>query len=90
MDNEAITQLIALLPQTWVGHVMVYLYVASGILGVLRWALNRYLPPGPLRSWIEALDLIAHYATLSSRALKDRVAPEPFKRKSNPPGGVRG
>lgn len=84
---DAITQLVALLPQTSVGHVMTYLYAASVVLAVLRWTLNRYLPPGPLRSWIEAIDLLAHYATASSRALKDRIAPEPFKRrrKSVPP-----
>lgn len=83
---EAVGRLVALLPQTWVGHVMTYLYAASAILALLRWLLNRYLPPGPLRSWIEAIDLLAHYATASSRALKDRIAPEPHKRtRSFPP-----
>ena len=61
----------------------IWMWLASAFWGALREVLQR-VPAGSLRGWVEALDLIAHYATASSRALKDRVAPEP-KRKSFPP-----
>jgi hypothetical protein len=59
------------------------MWLSGVVLAGLRWAAGKWVPAGNLRSTLDALDLLAHFATASSRRLADRPAPAP-KRPSVP------
>jgi hypothetical protein len=60
-----------------------WLWLGSAALAGARWVAGKYVPAGNLRSTLDAIDLIAHVVTASSRRLGDRPAPAP-KRPSVP------
>ena len=52
------------------------LWAVGMLVAGARWGVNRWVPAGRARSWLEAVDWLAHFALGNSRALGQRVAPE--------------
>lgn len=68
------------IPEEARGALLMWL---SGVaLAGFRW-LAAKVPAGPMRSTLDAVDLLFHAATASSKKLADRTAPAP-KRPSVP------
>lgn len=77
---DAIDTLLAFVPErhrAWVEAAMALLWALGGLLAVARPLLARWVPSGPGRYWLDAVDSILHAASASSKRLADRPAPPP-------------
>lgn len=75
---DVITALIALVPdEGWhtTERLMAAAWVLGVVLAVVRPWLAKRVPAGRARWWLDALDLVLHAISASSKRLADRPAP---------------
>ena len=72
-------EVLAAIPEPYRSHAVLALAVMGALgplLAALRPLLNK-VPPGPLRCWLEALDMVAHVVAGNSKPLSARTTLPP-------------